>query len=255
MASRRGAIFILVPSVKVIRPNTRRLLGQRRSRPSPSARPRLGYRPSPRPAGESRMGTRIARTSGVAAGLVLAAIACDAEPTRDVPLPARGATTAGWPAYGGDAGGSRYSPLAEIHRGNVADLEVAWTYRTGDFCNRPGAWEGSSFESTPIVVDGLLVLSTSSSRVIALDPERAVRSARRREGAAHGAVRLRRRGRAAAVRSARGMGGHPLRGVRASGGCISLRVDARPDVLALHAATPEHRQRFAKTAVTSPSPS
>jgi quinoprotein glucose dehydrogenase len=117
------------------------------------------------------MGTRLARALGAAAGLVLAAIACDPEPARDVPQPDPNAT-AGWPAYGGDAGGSRYSPLAEIHRANVADLEVAWTYRTGDLCNRPGTWERSSFQSTPIVVDGLLVLSTSSSRVIALDPER-----------------------------------------------------------------------------------
>ena len=37
-----------------------------------------------------------------------------------------------WPAYGNDAGGTRYSPLAQIDRGNVGRLRVAWTYRTGD---------------------------------------------------------------------------------------------------------------------------
>jgi hypothetical protein len=31
-----------------------------------------------------------------------------------------------WPAYGGDAGGSRFSPLTQVHRGNVAALGVAW---------------------------------------------------------------------------------------------------------------------------------
>ena len=35
---------------------------------------------------------------------------------------------AGWPAYGGDAGGSRWSPLTEIDRGNVAALEPAWVF-------------------------------------------------------------------------------------------------------------------------------
>ena len=39
--------------------------------------------------------------------------------------------SADWPAYGRDAGGSRFSPLAQINRGNVAQLKTAWTYRTG----------------------------------------------------------------------------------------------------------------------------
>ena len=39
---------------------------------------------------------------------------------------------AGWPNYGGD-GGTRYSPAAQIDRGNVAQLKVAWTARTGAF--------------------------------------------------------------------------------------------------------------------------
>ena len=36
-----------------------------------------------------------------------------------------------WPTYGNDAGGTRYSPAAQIDRGNVDKLKVAWTYRTG----------------------------------------------------------------------------------------------------------------------------
>ena len=38
----------------------------------------------------------------------------------------------GWPYYGGDAGGSRYSEASQINRENVSRLQVAWTYRTGD---------------------------------------------------------------------------------------------------------------------------
>ena len=37
-----------------------------------------------------------------------------------------------WSVYGGDPGGSRYSSLAQIDRGNVGELEVAWTYQTGE---------------------------------------------------------------------------------------------------------------------------
>ena len=38
---------------------------------------------------------------------------------------------AGWPSYGHDVGGTRYSTAAQINRDNVAQLKVAWTYRTG----------------------------------------------------------------------------------------------------------------------------
>ena len=41
-----------------------------------------------------------------------------------------------WPAYGRDPGGERFSPLDAIRRENVASLEVAWTFRTGDAYSR-----------------------------------------------------------------------------------------------------------------------
>ena len=37
----------------------------------------------------------------------------------------------GWPTYGGDPGGMRYSSARQIDRANVARLTPAWTYRTG----------------------------------------------------------------------------------------------------------------------------
>jgi quinoprotein glucose dehydrogenase len=82
----------------------------------------------------------------------------------------RGAPLADWPYYGGDAGGSRYSPLAEINRSNVAALRVAWEYHTGDVSDGSGGRRKSAFEATPIVVDGTMYLSTPFNRVIALDP-------------------------------------------------------------------------------------
>ncbi len=70
-----------------------------------------------------------------------------------------------WPAYGRDAGGSRYGPITQIDRTNVATLTAAWTFHTGEL--EPG---NRSFEATPILVDGTLFLSTPLGKIIALDP-------------------------------------------------------------------------------------
>jgi quinoprotein glucose dehydrogenase len=76
-----------------------------------------------------------------------------------------------WPYYGHDAGGMRYSPLAQINRDNVAQLKVAWTFHTGDISDGHGDRKRSGFESTPLMVDGTLYLTTPFNRVIALNPE------------------------------------------------------------------------------------
>jgi quinoprotein glucose dehydrogenase len=78
---------------------------------------------------------------------------------------------AGWPNYGGDGGGTRYSPAAQIDRGNVAQLKVAWTARTGAFPHDAELDHKAAFESTPILIDGKLFLSTPYDQVIALNPE------------------------------------------------------------------------------------
>lgn len=81
-----------------------------------------------------------------------------------------GGPVAGWSAYGGDVGGSRYSPLTQITPQNVEHLDVAWTYRTGDVADDDVA-SRIAFEATPILVEGTLYLSTPFNRVVALDPE------------------------------------------------------------------------------------
>jgi quinoprotein glucose dehydrogenase len=75
-----------------------------------------------------------------------------------------------WSAYGRDAGGSRYSPLAQINRDNVNQLKVAWEFHTGALQVKGQSAHKSAFEATPLLVDGTLYLSTPFSRVIALDP-------------------------------------------------------------------------------------
>jgi len=108
------------------------------------------------------MGRRILRFAGLAALSLLA--------SRSVASQAQGAG-AEWPFYGGDAGGSRYSTLDQITRENVTKLEVAWTYRSGDYIAPDHGKRASAFEATPLVVDGVMYLSTPFGKVIALDPE------------------------------------------------------------------------------------
>ncbi len=73
-----------------------------------------------------------------------------------------------WSAYGGDAGGTRYTPLDDITPTTVHRLGVAWTYRTGDVLQGPN---GSRFQATPLMADGRLLVSTPFGRVIALRPD------------------------------------------------------------------------------------
>jgi len=86
--------------------------------------------------------------------------------------PALDAATPGpgdWPAYGGDAGGRRYSALDQIHRGNVGTLKQVWTYRTGELGQESTVAEKLTFEATPVLFRDTLYLSTAFGKVIALD--------------------------------------------------------------------------------------
>lgn len=76
-----------------------------------------------------------------------------------------------WASYGGDAGGSRYSPLDEITPANVDSLEVAWTYRTGDYPELRPELGSTAFQATPIFDGDTLYFCTPANRVIALDAE------------------------------------------------------------------------------------
>ena len=78
--------------------------------------------------------------------------------------------TSEWPNYGNDPGGMRYSPLIQINHENVSKLQVAWTFHTGDISDGQEDRRRSGFESTPIMVDGTLYVTTPFNRIIALDP-------------------------------------------------------------------------------------
>jgi quinoprotein glucose dehydrogenase len=78
---------------------------------------------------------------------------------------------AGWPNYGHDPGGTRYSPARQIDRSNVGRLQLAWTYRTGANQETTELVRKAAFESTPILADDKLFLTTPYSHVIALDAQ------------------------------------------------------------------------------------
>ena len=93
--------------------------------------------------------------------LILAAVSTSVYSAPEQPV--------GWPAYGGDPGGSRYSSLTQITAKNVSDLTVAWTFRTGELGQGVKDWRRSAFEATPILYEGTLYLTTSSTDVIAVN--------------------------------------------------------------------------------------
>ena len=76
-----------------------------------------------------------------------------------------------WLYYGGDPGGTKYSPLDDINVGNVQRLEVAWQWNhwetpLTEYDTRPGY-----FEATPLMIDGVLYVTTPYNSLAALDAE------------------------------------------------------------------------------------
>jgi quinoprotein glucose dehydrogenase len=120
--------------------------------------------------------------------------------------PATYAASTEWPTYGHDPGGMRFSPLKQITPANVGTLQIAWVYhlRPEGYAApargaRGGAAEGENAaadasgapargrnaapapgrggsptgfmlsEGTPLVVDGIMYLSSPYGRVVALN--------------------------------------------------------------------------------------
>jgi len=68
-----------------------------------------------------------------------------------------------WATYGGNLANQRYSALNQINTDNVKNLKGAWTYKIDTMSTL------TSFESSPIVVDGVLYLTGPHSQVYALN--------------------------------------------------------------------------------------
>lgn len=70
------------------------------------------------------------------------------------------ADDADWPVYLGGKDRNLYSPLAQINRQNVSQLEVVWTYETGD---------ADEYQANNLIIEGRLYTPTPSRKVVALD--------------------------------------------------------------------------------------
>ena len=75
-----------------------------------------------------------------------------------------------WRHYGGD-GGQQFTPLTEVHPGNVGQLELAWEHRSGDTSDGTGEWGFASLQVTPLVAGDTLFYCSAFGRVFALDAE------------------------------------------------------------------------------------
>ena len=93
-----------------------------------------------------------------------------------------------WPTYGRDLAGTRYSPLKQVDTGNVSKLVRAWTYHMNAASAAPdrpeegneveggrgrgrGGGGGRISEVSPLIIGGVMYLTTGYGRVVALEPE------------------------------------------------------------------------------------
>jgi quinoprotein glucose dehydrogenase len=116
------------------------------------------------------------------AGLLLASGASLGANAPAAGAPAADGASREWPTYGHDSGGMRFSPLTQISPATVANLKTAWVYHM----KPPGAAVEQGFsgfgggartparfaqsETTPLVVGGMMYVTTPYHSVVALDP-------------------------------------------------------------------------------------
>ena len=100
-------------------------------------------------------------------------------------LAQQGATGAEWRSYGGDIGSTKYSPLDQINRDNLGDLRIAWQWESVDgrfdldrlredypnlqVPNDIAAVRISNLKATPLMVGGVLYISTPLSQIAAIE--------------------------------------------------------------------------------------
>ena len=101
-------------------------------------------------------------------------------------LAQQGAAGPEWRSYGGDTGSTKYSPLDQIDRGNLADLRIAWQWESVDgrfdldqlregypnlqVPNDISAVRSSNLKATPLMAGGVLYISTPLSQIAAIEP-------------------------------------------------------------------------------------
>lgn len=97
--------------------------------------------------------------------LVFSACVAKSSYSQEQQTTANKSSTENWIAIGGDRGAIRHSRLDQINRGNVDQLKLAWEFKTGDLA----AGRARIMECTPLMIDGLVYITTGQLSVIALD--------------------------------------------------------------------------------------
>ncbi|MCK5353198.1 PQQ-binding-like beta-propeller repeat protein [bacterium] len=89
-------------------------------------------------------------------------------PAPDTPSPA----DAEWPEYSRDKAGTKYSPLDQINRDNVRNLQIAWKWQfpADQAVEQHPEFETFIYEATPLMIDGVLYNVTTFNQIAAIDP-------------------------------------------------------------------------------------
>ncbi len=74
-----------------------------------------------------------------------------------------------WAHWGNTTAGNRFAALDQINKGNINQLQVAWTFRTGDLPESNGA--GAEDQNTPLQIGDTVYTCTAYGKVFALDAD------------------------------------------------------------------------------------
>src|SRR5688500_17039650 len=95
------------------------------------------------------------------------AIACAALIFSDSGTAQKGAVSSEWRHYGGDAGGTKYSPLDQINASHVKDLQLAWRWKPSSLGQPQPDF---NWQATPLMIGGTLYFTAGLQRAaVALD--------------------------------------------------------------------------------------
>jgi quinoprotein glucose dehydrogenase len=105
------------------------------------------------------------RGAAISGGVFLIGLLCSAqtEPRRNAPPPEPKLGSVDWPIYRGDAKGDQFAALAQINATNVHKLRRVWEFHTGDAAAR------STMYANPIVINGVMYVSTPSLKAMAIN--------------------------------------------------------------------------------------
>ncbi|MGO4476986.1 membrane-bound PQQ-dependent dehydrogenase, glucose/quinate/shikimate family [Massilia sp. 2TAF26] len=136
--------------------------------------PSLRRRATGQAAGKAAYGLALLLAAGMALAFVNMfqphpTVAFQGTPTPLVPV-APGQAQKNWSNYGNTPGGSRFAALDQITRDNVKNLQLAWTFHTGDTPISPTG-NGAEDQETPLQIGDRIYLCTPHNNVIAVDAD------------------------------------------------------------------------------------